>query len=159
MQITVGISDMKVSKNPDDVIVTYSLGSCVGLTVYDAKARVGGMVHCMLPLSKIDPNKAQNNPFMFTDTGVPALLTALYDLGAEKKHLVAKVAGAANLLDEHGTFRIGERNFIVLRKVLWKNNILIAAEDTGGSVARTLSLNLGDGRVQVKSKGQTYDLE
>jgi chemotaxis protein CheD len=159
MQLTVGISDMKVSNRTDDVIVTYSLGSCVGLAIYDPVARVGGMVHCMLPVSKIDLDKAKANPCMFTDTGVPHLISALFDLGAEKKHLIAKVAGAANLLDEHGTFRIGERNFTVLRKVLWKNNILIAAEDTGGSAARTLSLNMSDGRVQIKSKGQTYDLE
>jgi chemotaxis protein CheD len=149
---------MKISDQPDDVLVTYSLGSCVGLALYDPVLRVGGMIHCMLPLSEIDPAKAQANPCMFTDTGVPALMTALLDMGAQKKRLIAKVAGAAKLLDEQGTFKIGERNYIVLRKILWKNDILIAAEDTGGNKTRTLSLHLDTGRTMVKSQGQEVEL-
>lgn len=158
MLVTVGISEMRVSRDPQDVIVTYSLGSCVGLTVFDPVAHIGGMVHCMLPLSKIDPAKAQATPCMFTDTGVPALLQAVLDLGAQKKRLVAKVAGASRLLDEKGTFNIGERNYTVLRKVLWKNDILIAAEDVGGTIPRTLYLYLDSGRVAIKSRGTETEL-
>ena len=149
---------MYVSNDPTDVIVTYSLGSCVGLVLYDPNRRIGGMVHFMLPLSKIDPEKAKTKPCMFTDTGVPALMKALLDLGAQKKDLVAKVAGAAKLLDEKGTFKIGERNYIVLRKVLWKNNILIAAEDTGGTIARTLYLHMDSGRTVIRSRGEEREL-
>ena len=149
---------MGISDQPDDVLVTYSLGSCVGLALYDPVARLGAMVHCMLPLSKIDPAKAQTNPFMFTDTGVPALIQKMLDGGAQKRRLVAKVAGAASLLDAQGTFKIGERNYIVLRKVLWKNDILIAAEDTGGAIARTLYLYLDTGRTTIKSRGQEKEL-
>ena len=158
MNHTVGISDMKTTNRRDDVIVTYSLGSCVGLALYDPVAGVGGMIHCMLPLSKIDPAKAQANPSMFTDTGVPALLQAVFDLGAERAHLVAKVAGAASLLDEKGLFRIGERNHTILRKVLWRNDILIAAEDVGGTQARTLYLYMDTGRTVVRSGGQESEL-
>lgn len=158
MTYTIGISEMKVSNQPDDVLVTYSLGSCVGLTLYDPVVRVGGMIHCMLPLSKIDPAKAALNPCMFTDTGVPALMTAMLQMGAQKQRLVARVAGAARLLDDQNTFKIGERNYIVLRKILWKNNILIAAEDTGGNKARTLYLHLDTGRTMVKSQGQEVEL-
>ncbi len=96
---------------------------------------------------------------MFTDTGVPHLLTKMLEQGARKDRLVARVAGAASLLDERGTFRIGERNYTVLRKVLWKNNILIAASDTGGTAGRTLTLYIDSGRTVIKSKGTTYDLE
>ncbi len=158
MTYTIGISEMKVSDRPEDVLVTYSLGSCVGLTLYDPVARIGGMIHCMLPLSKIDPAKAASNPCMFTDTGVPALMTALLQMGAQKQRLVARVAGAARLLDDQNTFKIGERNYIVLRKILWKNNVLIAAEDTGGNKARTLYLYLDTGRTMVKSQGQEVEL-
>ncbi|HPO14514.1 MAG TPA: chemotaxis protein CheD, partial [Candidatus Hydrogenedentes bacterium] len=112
---------MRIADQPDDVLVTYSLGSCVGLTLYDPVLRIGGMIHCMLPLSKIDPVKAAQVPEMFTDTGVPRLIQTMLDRGAPMRRLVAKVAGAAKLLDEQGTFNIGERNFTVLRKVLWKN--------------------------------------
>lgn len=158
MNHTVGISEMKVTDCRGDVLVTYSLGSCVGLALYDPVAGVGGLIHCMLPLSKIDPAKAAANPCMFTDTGVPKLIQAVFDLGAERKNLVAKVAGAASLLDEKGLFRIGERNHTVLRKVLWKNNILIAAEDVGGTQARTVYLHMDTGRTVIRSGGRERDL-
>jgi len=155
---TVGMSDMRISADRDDVLVTYSLGSCIGVTLYDPGACVGGMIHCMLPLSKIDPVKAKANPQMFTDTGIPALIQGMLELGAQKKNLIAKVAGAAKLLDEKGMFKIGERNYIVLRKIMWKNNILIAAEDTGGTVARTLYLYMNSGKTVVRSQGQEREL-
>ncbi len=155
---TVGISEMKVSNRRDDVLVTHSLGSCVGLTLYDPVAGVGGLIHCMLPLSKIDAERAEARPCMFADTGIPLLLQRVFDLGAERRNLIAKAAGAASLLDERGFFRIGERNYTVLRKVLWKNNILIAGEDVGGTQARTLYLYMRDGRTVVKSGGREFDL-
>ena len=158
MNHVIGISDMKVSHRDEDTLVTYSLGSCVGLSLYDPKACVGGLIHCMLPLSKIDPTKAKNNPHMFTDTGIPALLQAVFDLGAERKRLVAKVAGAARLLDTKGLFKIGERNHTVLRKILWKNNVLIDAEDTGGTKARTMTLYMETGMTTIKSGGVEVEL-
>ncbi|HOJ32246.1 MAG TPA: chemotaxis protein CheD [Candidatus Hydrogenedentes bacterium] len=158
MNHTVGISEMKVSNNPEDVLVTYSLGSCVGLTLYDPVIRVGGMIHCMLPLSRLDPAKAQMNPCMFTDTGIPTLIQAVLNMGANKKRLIAKVAGAASPLDDNGIFKIGERNYTVLRKVLWKNDILIAAEDVGGTVARTLFLYLDTGKTVIRSGGKDREI-
>jgi len=149
---------MKVSNNPEDVLVTYSLGSCVGLTLYDPVIRVGGMIHCMLPLSRLDPAKAQMNPCMFTDTGIPTLIQAVLNMGANKKRLIAKVAGAASPLDDNGIFKIGERNYTVLRKVLWKNDILIAAEDVGGTVARTLFLYLDTGKTVIRSGGKDREI-
>jgi len=159
VQVTVGISDMKLSRNPSDVLITYSLGSCVGLSLYDPVARVGGLIHCMLPLSKIDAERAKTVPCMFTDTGVPLLIQEILNMGAQKSRLVAKLAGAAKLLDDSNTFRIGDRNVVVLRKVLWKNNILISAEETGGSIARTMLLYIDSGRTTIKSKGVERDLE
>jgi chemotaxis protein CheD len=108
----------------------------------------------MLPLSKIDVAKAKANPCMFTDTGVFALLQAVSNLGAERKHLRAKVAGASCFLDEKGVFKIGERNYTVLRKILWKNDILIAAQDIGGTVSRTMYLYMATGETRIKSGGQ-----
>ena len=156
--ICVDISDMKLSRNREDVIVTYSLGSCVGLTLYDPLAGVGAMIHCMLPMSKIDPEKARLKPYMFVDTGVAAMLHDLYQAGAQRQNLIAKVAGAGSPLGKEETFRIGQRNYTILRKFLWKNNILIAREDVGGSKARTLYLNMADGRTTVKSEGQEVEL-
>lgn len=158
MNHTVGISEMKVSSDPQDVIVTYSLGSCVGLSLYDPNAQVGGLIHCMLPLSRIDAAKAKATPCMFTDTGVPALIQAVLDLGASRKRLVAKVAGGGAPLKDNGIFKIGERNHVVLRKVLWKNNILIAAEDIGGTAARTMYLYMDSGRTVIKSGSEEREL-
>jgi chemotaxis protein CheD len=153
-QVTVEISDMKVSEDPGEILVTYSLGSCVGLALFDRVAGVGGMIHCMLPLSKIDADKARVRPFMFVDSGVTQLLTTLFEMGAQRKNLVAKVAGAGSPLGKEETFRIGQRNYTILRKLLWKNSILIDAEDIGGSKARTMYLYMADGLVTVKSEGK-----
>ena len=155
---TVGISDMATSNSKEDILVTYSLGSCIGLTLFDPVAVVGGMIHCMLPLSRLDPTKAAASPCMFADTGVSALLRAVFDLGAERKRLIAKVAGAAVLLDDGGRFRIGERNYTVVHKVLDKNEIAIAAEDIGGTVPRTMYLHMQTGRTIIKSRGQGVEL-
>ena len=158
MNLVVGVAEMKVSNRATDVIVTYSLGSCVGLTLFDPVRCVGGMIHCMLPLSNIDPEKAKLKPEMFTDTGVPGLLQMLFSMGAEKKNLVAKVAGAANLLDAQNIFRIGERNYNVLKKLLEKNGIPIAGEDVGGTVARTIYLNMTTGQTTLKCCGKEMQL-
>lgn len=149
---TIGISMMAVSRDPREVIVTYSLGSCVGLTLYDPVALVGGMIHCLLPLSRIDQKRAEENPCMFTDTGIPALIRAVLDQGASKARLIAKVAGAAAPLDSCGAFQIGERNFTVLHKVLWKNGILITGQETGGTEPRTMSLYMASGVTTVKGR-------
>ncbi|HPU99218.1 MAG TPA: chemotaxis protein CheD [Candidatus Hydrogenedentes bacterium] len=158
MQITVGISDLKISTSPMDILITYSLGSCIGVTMYDPEVPVGGLIHCMLPTSKIDENRAASTPYMFTDTGIPEMLRIMYSMGAQKRRLIVKAAGAARLLDDENTFRIGERNEMVLRKILWKNNLLLAASDTGGSVARTMLLQIKDGVTKIRSGGKEYEL-
>lgn len=155
---TVGISEMKVSGQEGDVLVTYSLGSCVGLSLYDPQVKVGGLIHCMLPLSRIDLDKAKANPCMFTDTGVPKLIQAVLDMGGSRRRLIAKVAGAAAPLSDNGVFKIGERNYVVLRKVLWKNDILIAAESVGGTAARTMYLHMDSGKTTIKSGGKETEL-
>jgi len=158
MTRVVDIAGMIVSSSPDDVLVTYSLGSCVGVTLYDADAGVGAMIHCMLPLSKIDPAKAESKPFMFVDTGVSRLIQAVFDLGAQRSNLTCKVAGGASLLDGKKMFKIGERNYTVLRKMLWKNDILIDAEDVGGQSPRTMYLYMATGKTTLKVQGEEIEL-
>lgn len=150
-QKVVGISDICISRDPSMDIVTFSLGSCIGVTAYDPVAKIGGMIHYMLPLSKISPEKAKAKPAMFADTGIPELLKQMFALGAVKKRLIIKVAGGSQLMDKNKIFNIGERNYLVLRKLLWKNNILIDAEDVGGSMSRTVRLCIDTGKVTVKS--------
>ncbi|MBP7936008.1 MAG: chemotaxis protein CheD [Phycisphaerae bacterium] len=158
MMEVVDIADMVVSGNPQDVLVTHSLGSCIGVTIWDPEVHVGGMIHYMLPSSTIAPEKARANPAMFADTGIPAMFRAAYELGAVKKRIVAKVAGGSSLLDDKGTFNIGKRNYIALRKIFWKNGILIEAEDVGGAHSRTLRLSVADGRVTVRKRDGEVEL-
>jgi chemotaxis protein CheD len=156
--VIIGIAEMAVSDHADDVLVTYSLGSCLGVAIYDPVLKVGGMIHCMLPLSKVDPDKAAERPAMFVDTGLPRLLTDLFQRGMQRSRAVIKVAGAANVLDHQDLFKIGERNYTVLRKILWKNSMLIAGEDVGGHVSRTVRLEIATGRFVVRSGGKEVEL-
>ena len=149
----IGISDMMVSNSTGETLITYSLGSCLGVVIYDPVAKVAGLLHSMLPLSKIDPQKAKASPYMFVDTGVPLLFKEAFKLGAEKQRLVVKAVGCSSLLDEKGFFKIGERNFTVLRKLLWKNNILIEKQDIGGNCSRTVKISVEHGGVVIKSGG------
>lgn len=156
----VGIGDVAISDDPQDTIITYALGSCLGVVIYDPVARVGGMMHAMLPESSLAPEKAAVQPGRFVDTGVPYLFRACYRLGARKERLILKVAGGAALRgnSEDDPFQIGRRNMVMLRKLLWKNGVLIRAEDVGGQASRTLSLRLDSGEVYVKSHGSERQL-
>lgn len=153
MNITVGISDMKISNNPEVTLVTYSLGSCIGLAIYDPGVRVGGMLHYMLPNSSLSEEKRKTAPAMFADTGIPMLFKACYKLGAVKRRMIVKVAGGAQIMDESGFFNIGQRNYSALRKLFWKNKIMIAGEDVAGMVNRTMRLDIGSGALLLKVSG------
>ncbi|HDS15372.1 MAG TPA: chemotaxis protein CheD [Proteobacteria bacterium] len=148
--VTVGIADLKVSNNLEDTLVTYSLGSCIGLAVYDPVARVGGLLHYMLPDSSINEEKAIKNPAMFANKGIPLLFKQCYGLGADKKRMIVKVAGGSQIMDDSGTFNIGKRNYAILRKIFWKNNVMIEAEDVGGACNRTMYFQIADGRINLK---------
>ena len=150
-EIVVGISDLKVSNNINDVLVTYALGSCVGVTVYDPVVKVGGLLHFMLPESSLDIRKAGENPAMFADTGIPLLFKTCYELGAKKKRMIVKVAGGASILDDANFFRIGQKNITAMKKLFWKNNVFIEGEDTGSNCNRTFSVHISTGKVFVRT--------
>ncbi len=154
----VDISGMAVSSQPGAMLVTYSLGSCVGITMYAADLRLGGMIHCMLPLSTQEPAKARARPAMFTDTGVQTLLRALYKRGARRRNLIVKLAGGGAPLDDKGFFKVGERNAVIARRILAANRIPIAAEDLGGKHPRTLYLEVDSGRTLVRCRGELREL-
>jgi chemotaxis protein CheD len=155
---TVGISEMRISRQKSDILVTYSLGSCLALSLYDPAIGAAGLIHCMLPQASIDPEKARRSPAMFVDLGVQTLLDQMIGQGSLKRSLVAKVVGCANVFDDRGMFRIGERNYLMLRKILWKNEILITAEDVGGTKARTMYVSVATGRVVLRTGTEQMDL-
>ncbi len=153
-QIVVGVSDMAVSDSADATIITHALGSCVAVTVFDPELHVGGMLHFMLPDATGDPAKAQLKPAMYGATGIPLLFKRMYELGAVKERMIVCAAGGAEVLAQSDQFRVGQRNRTILRKLFWKNNVLLHADDTGGDVSRTLLLRLSDGAVTVRSEGK-----
>jgi chemotaxis protein CheD len=156
----VGIGELIVSANPAETIVTFALGSCLGVMVHDAKAGVAGLLHAMLPTSSLDPVKAAARPGVYIDTGVPALFRACYRLGARKENMLLTVAGGASARHsmESDHFEIGKRNYVALRQILWKNGVLIQAEDVGGSVSRTVSVSVATGVVLVRTSGSNVQL-
>lgn len=153
-KIVVGIADMVMSDDASTTLVTYALGSCIGVTVYDPVARIGGMLHFMLPQSSQSPEKAKKNPYMFADAGIPLLFKKAYELGAKKERLIVCAAGGAEILADGGHFKIGSRNRTMLRKLFWKNSVLLSAEDTGGTHSRTMALRLSDGFTTAKNKSE-----
>lgn len=159
MRHVVGLADMKLCCTPGEELVTYALGSCLGVAIYDPIACVGGLAHLMLPMSTNYPQKADVNPYLYVDTGVPKLFYAAYSAGAQKPRLVVKVAGGAALNDEaDDVFQIGKRNFIVLRKLLWQNGVILQAHDIGGRLSRTMALAIGSGEVTIKSNAEVRRL-
>lgn len=158
MRHIVGVSDMKLSGKDGDLIVTHALGSCIGIAIYDPAKKVGGILHYMLPLSKVDPAKAAANPLMFGDSGIPTLFQKAYQMGAKKENIRVVMAGGAQVLTATDFFDIGNRNTIVARKLFWKNGILIAAEHVGGHIPRTLYLEIGSGRTWFTSHGEQVEL-
>ncbi len=157
-RIIIDVSDAKVSKNQVDVLATYSLGSCIGICLYDPAAHVGGMLHYQLPNSTIDADRARDKPFMFADTGMKILLGKLASMGANKKRMSVKVAGGAAMDTGPQGFDIGKRNYLAIRKVLWQNGMFIDAEDVGGSSPRNMYLNIANGSVTIRSNSLEKDL-
>lgn len=148
--VVVGVGDCGFSNKAGDTLVTYALGSCVAITVHDPVGHVGGLLHFMLPESSLDPDKAGRQPFMFADTGVPLMFEKLSSLGAEKKRLQVKVAGGAQMIEGSATFNIGKRNALAVKKLLWKAGVMIQGEELGGTVSRSIMLEVGTGRVSLK---------
>ena len=153
MKQIVGVADMKVSNNPGESLITYSLGSCIGLVIYDPVVKVGGMLHYMLPESSIDKEKAAARPYMFADSGIPRLFKAAYQLGAAKQRMKIYVAGGAEILDQSGFFNIGKRNYMALKKMFFKNNVMINKQDVGGNTNRTVRIEIATGDIYVKTSG------
>nr|WP_320190581.1 chemotaxis protein CheD [uncultured Desulfobacter sp.] len=153
MEHIVGVADMKVSNRTGDTIVTYSLGSCIGLAIYDPQIKVGGMLHYMLPNSAIDPVKAKSNPFMFADTGIPELFKQIYALGAEKSRIKVFVAGGSEIMEQEGIFNLGRQNYSALMQILNKNNVSIWKQAVGGYSNRTIKMEITSGNIYLKTSG------
>jgi chemotaxis protein CheD len=156
--VTVAIGGLEVSEDRGAVLVTHGLGSCVAVMTWDPVCRVGGMLHFQLPLATVAPDRALISPGTFGDTGIPMLFERMYMLGAKKRDIVVKVAGGGSFHGDTDTFDIGRRNYTMMRKILWKNQVLIAAEDIGGNRSRTARLFVDTGQVTIQSGSEVVSL-
>jgi chemotaxis protein CheD len=152
-RVIINVSDGRVSNNPMDVMATYSLGSCIGVCLYDPVAHVGGLLHYQLPSSMMDARRAEQSPMMFADTGMNILMRKMSMLGAEKKRMKVKLAGGAAMDNGPKGFDIGKRNHLAIKKILWQNSMFLDAEDVGGSSPRNLYINVANGVVTVRTNG------
>ena len=148
--ITVGISDLKVCRKPD-VLVTYALGSCVGICLLDSVSGVGGMSHIMLPDSTaLSGGSAM--PMRFADSAVPMLIQQMIALGASRSRLTAKIAGGALMFaTKSDSLNIGERNVTAVKEALRREGIPIIAEDTGLNYGRTVFFHPETGVMEIRS--------
>jgi chemotaxis protein CheD len=153
---TLGIGEIQISSNPKEIIVTHSLGSCLGLSLYDPVSCIGGMIHCKLPSSDKDINFAK--PAMSVEDGIPFLYQKIIKLGAEKSRLQVKLAGACVADNKNDCFKIGERNYDVAKNILKQLNLKITSEDCGNNIPRTLYLFMKDGRSLIRCFGNTKEL-
>jgi chemotaxis protein CheD len=150
-RVVVGVGDMGVSNNPQITLSTYALGSCVAVVAYEPTAKAGGLLHLMLPDSTISPAKAQSQPAMFADTGLPLLFRSMAGLRIDYSRMRIFLAGGANVLCDADTFRIGERNIQAATDYLKRNNLFIRHTSLGGTINRTVHLNVATGDITLKT--------
>ena len=157
--VVVGVGDCKHTLGASNTLVTYALGSCIAVGIWDPVSKVTGLMHFMLPES--GPNmvsSAAEYPYRFADTGTPLLFRKAYELGAEKRRLQVYLAGGASVVDDGGFFNVGKRNHSAIRKLLWKAGVMVRGEDVGGSHCRTVRLESDSGRFAISTPGKA-DLE
>lgn len=149
--IKVGMADYKVGRAPD-TLISYGLGSCIGISLYDPQTKIGGLLHIMLPDS--NQSRANENRAKFADTGIPDMLEELIRMGAVKSRLVAKLAGGSQMFafaNASDIMRVGLRNASASKEILKKLSIPIVGEDTGGNYGRTVQIDLSTGVYKVKT--------
>ena len=156
-KVILGVGEYGVVTEPNSIIKTLALGSCIAVCMLDRKTRCVGMAHVALPDSKISSERAKANPGHFADTAVPALLNEMKKkAGSVSKGagLIVKLAGGANIADPNNTFNIGKRNALAIRKVLWKYGLGPVSEDVGSNYSRSVAIIKDTGKVILSSPGR-----
>ena len=146
-KLTVGIADMKMAQG-SGVLITYALGSCIGLCFHDPRLKIGALLHIMLPLNM---EAGRTHPLKYADTGIKETLKQL------EARLTVKIAGGAKMFeikDGSGLGNIGQRNIESVHAILKRENIRLLAEDVGGTVARTLLFDVATGQGCIRSYGK-----
>ena len=152
-KISVGIADMKMLQG-EGILITYALGSCIGLCFHDPRLRLGALLHIMLPLNM---EAGRTHPMKYADTGIKETLRQLEAKGASRSRMTVKIAGGAKMFEiagGSGLGNIGQRNIESVHAILKRDNLRLCGEYTGGTVARTLLFDVGSGQACIRSYGQ-----
>lgn len=153
-QLTVGIADMKFARQ-EGVLITYALGSCIGIALYDPMIKLGALIHIMLPEVC---GMGDGNIFKYADTGLAGTFRKMEIMGARKPRLVAKIAGGAKMFELKGNSslgNIGARNIVSVKQILYSEGIRLAASDVGENYARTMTFDVATGKVRIRTYGRT----
>jgi chemotaxis protein CheD len=154
--LMLGVGDFGASNAPGDIIKTMALGSCVSVVFFHRASKAAGMVHVALPDSSISPQRAKTRPGYFADTGIAALFKAMNRFTGfnQGRDVVVKLVGGARVMDPKGTFNIGKRNVLAVKKILWQRGLGPVAEDVGGVISRTVTVEVGLEKVVIHSAGR-----
>jgi chemotaxis protein CheD len=155
-KFVVGIGEFAVSNDRGLQIVTHALGSCVAVCLWDPVVGVAGLVHVLLPDSRINPLRARDQPAAFADTGIPLLFRKAYEYGVDKNRCVVRLVGGADVtgIDLGVQGSIGKRNILAAGTVLWQNGLLVHGDAVGGTTVRTVTMSVADGSVQISTAGE-----
>jgi len=156
--IGLGLGEMAVSRDPQDVLVAFGLGSCLGICMIDPTIRVTGLIHAVLPerLTTSDLDDPTHHG-KYVDSGIENLLAAMLKQGANKGRIIVRMAGGANMLISPAltsAFDIGTRNIEKARVMFQRLNMKVFAEEVGGHQGRTVRVYVADSRMTVKLVGQ-----
>ena len=153
--IPVGLGEMRVTQDLDTALVCYGLGSCIGMSVYDPVARIGGMIHVVLPTA--ENGARERSPFKYASTGIPMLMREMEKHGAKKSRIIVKIAGGASMLSgasgdgfSSRVLNVGERNLKAIKEDVAIESVSLRAADVGGTSGRTLWLSMKSGKVTVR---------
>ena len=151
--LTVGLGELKISRDTQDVLIAYGLGSCMGIGMYDPQRRLAGLLHALLPNH---PGNFTDERSRYVDSGIKTLLEEMLKLGADQKRLVIRMAGGANMLTAPGfagTFNIGTRNSEIALVTLNAMKLPLASQEVGGTAGRTVRFYVLDGRMTIRTMG------
>ena len=151
----VNFCELKISRNPAETLVAFSIGSGMAVSVHDVVIKAGGMLNFVLPDSvTMPPEKAERFPYMFADTGLSALWTAMQGIGARPENFKVVIAGGAQVMDQNGGFNIGQKNHRAATAFFRNKNLSIDHQDIGGISRRTLRLDIGSGSNMIQTLGR-----
>ena len=149
-RVRIDVGDLYASNKPEQTLLTYALGSCLGIAVHDPLVRAGGLAHIQLPASR-DTKQCADGVWACADRALPELFQRVYALGATKGNLRIVIAGGASVADPTHFFQIGRKNYLAVKNLLWRNGYFVAAEAVGGTDWRTMRLDIGTGCVEIQT--------